>query len=72
MRRELLLGLLTDHQPFDEEEERHLEQTLHFVRTYPDCFERTLSVGHLTGAAWIVYSRRRFRAPGRGGCGSGR
>ncbi len=25
-----------------------------FVRENPDCFERTLAIGHITGSAWIV------------------
>lgn len=25
-----------------------------FVRSHEDCFERTLSIGHVTGSAWIV------------------
>ena len=54
MHREPLLRLLAAHRPFDLEEQRHLEQILHFVQTYPDCFERTLTVGHLTGSAWII------------------
>ena len=54
MRREPLLRLLAAHHPFDQEEQRHLEQTLRFIRTYPDCFERALTIGHLTGSAWII------------------
>ena len=25
-----------------------------FVETHPDCFERSLQIGHITGSAWIV------------------
>ena len=25
-----------------------------FVENYPDCFERSLQIGHVTGSAWIV------------------
>jgi 8-oxo-dGTP pyrophosphatase MutT (NUDIX family) len=28
-----------------------------FVRTYSNCFERSLTVGHVTGSAWIVDER---------------
>lgn len=31
-----------------------LRETIAFVNTHPDCFERTLLVGHITGSAWIV------------------
>ena len=27
---------------------------IHFVDKHPDCFERSLSLGHVTGSAWIV------------------
>ena len=25
-----------------------------FISTYPDCFSRTLKIGHVTGSAWVV------------------
>ena len=25
-----------------------------FVSAYPNCFERSLSIGHITGSAWLV------------------
>ena len=31
-----------------------LERFTRFIEDHDDCFERSLSVGHLTGAAWIV------------------
>ncbi|WP_138992147.1 NUDIX hydrolase [Larkinella sp. C7] len=54
MHRQPLLTLLQRHQPFDEDESTMLEQIIHFVRNHPDCFERHLSIGHVTGSAWIV------------------
>lgn len=54
MHRQPLLKLLHRHQPFDEDESTMLEQIIHFVRNHPDCFERHLSIGHVTGSAWIV------------------
>ncbi len=35
-----------------------LKQTIQFVKQYPDCFERSLSVGHITGSAWIIDQER--------------
>ena len=32
---------------------------IEFVRTHRDCFERTLQVGHVTGAAWVLDKARR-------------
>lgn len=54
MHRNALLHLLRAHPPFDDAETRHLDRFLHFVQTHPDCFERTLAVGHVTGSAWIT------------------
>ena len=31
-----------------------LEAMKVFVREYPNCFDRSLAVGHVTGSAWIV------------------
>ncbi|MGM9509972.1 NUDIX hydrolase [Larkinella sp. GY13] len=54
-----MLTLLQCHQPFDEDESTMLEQTIQFVRNHPDCFERHLTIGHVTGSAWIVSPDRR-------------
>lgn len=35
-----------------------LHRIIGFVAEYPDCFERTLTVGHITGSAWIVDRER--------------
>tara|TARA_R110002072_G_scaffold29983_1_gene94004 strand:+ start:112 stop:591 length:480 start_codon:yes stop_codon:yes gene_type:complete len=32
---------------------------IEFVEQYPECAERSLAVGHLTGSAWIVDGARR-------------
>ncbi len=32
--------------------------TIAFVDQQPDCFERSLTMGHITGSAWIVSSDR--------------
>lgn len=31
-----------------------LKEIITFVEQHPDCFERTLLIGHITGSAWIV------------------
>jgi 8-oxo-dGTP pyrophosphatase MutT (NUDIX family) len=54
MHRNALLRLLRDHHPFDATETAHHARFLEFVQTHPDCFERTLAVGHVTGSAWIT------------------
>ncbi len=35
-----------------------LARVLEFVREHPDCFERSLAAGHVTGSAWIVDAAR--------------
>jgi len=52
--RDALISQLTNHQPLDAEEARMTAQTLSFVEAHPDCFERSLLIGHVTGSAWIV------------------
>ncbi|GAB3336412.1 NUDIX hydrolase [Larkinella ripae] len=59
MHRQALLDLLECHQPVDETEQNMLAQTIHFVKNHPDCFERQLKIGHVTGSAWIVSPDRR-------------
>ncbi|GAB3936262.1 NUDIX hydrolase [Larkinella terrae] len=54
MHRQPLISLLLNHHPADEEERQMLEQTIQFVNHHPDCFERSLLIGHVTGSAWIV------------------
>jgi len=54
MPHEALLTLLNNHVPRDEFEWDMWLRTIEFVETHPDCFERTLLVGHVTASAWIV------------------
>ncbi|MFN8349448.1 MAG: NUDIX hydrolase [Spirosomataceae bacterium] len=54
MQRSSLLNLLQAHLPFDEQEQRMWLETIRFVEQNPDCFERWLTAGHITGSAWIV------------------
>jgi 8-oxo-dGTP pyrophosphatase MutT (NUDIX family) len=54
MHREDLLHKLQRYEPSewaDAEARRRMEA---FVRAHPDCFERSLTCGHLTGAAWLL------------------
>jgi 8-oxo-dGTP pyrophosphatase MutT (NUDIX family) len=54
MHREPLLRLLAAHRPLGRTEQGHLDKTLNFVRAHPNCFQRGLGIGHITGSAWIV------------------
>lgn len=54
MHRDPLLVLLQKHSPADALEQSMTQATLAFVRTYPNCFDRALLIGHVTGSAWVV------------------
>jgi 8-oxo-dGTP pyrophosphatase MutT (NUDIX family) len=60
MHRNPLLQLLANHQPFNQEEAQFKQQMIEFVNQNPDCFERSLLIGHITGSAWIVDKSRQF------------
>lgn len=60
MRRNSLLHLLQTHRPFDDEEHSMWLETINFIHQNPDCFERWLSIGHITGSAWIVDNAREY------------
>ncbi|MCF3652229.1 NUDIX hydrolase [Synoicihabitans lomoniglobus] len=57
---ETVLALLREHadRATDAHEAAMLTATLAFVAAEPDCAERSLAVGHLTGSAWIVDATR--------------
>jgi 8-oxo-dGTP pyrophosphatase MutT (NUDIX family) len=54
--RDDVLALLRAHaqQPLDPHEAAMTAEMLRFVAAEPDCAERSLAFGHLTGSAWIV------------------
>lgn len=54
MHRNQLLNLLENHLAFDEIESTFLTKITAFVQQNPDCFERSLLIGHVTASAWIV------------------
>lgn len=58
MHRQHLLSLLQQHldnpATTDPSERAMTEATQQFVQQHPDCFERTLLVGHVTGSACVV------------------
>jgi len=62
MHRRPLLDLLGRHAEsalLAEEEKPSLGRLIAFVSEYPDCFERSLLVGHVTGSAWVVDQEER-------------
>lgn len=60
MHRNPLLQLLSNHKPFNQEETQFKQQMIEFINQNPDCFERSLLTGHITGSAWIVDKSRQF------------
>lgn len=59
MHREPLLVLLQKYNPVDALEQAMTQATIEFVQAYPNCFDRSLLIGHITGSAWIVSPDRR-------------
>ena len=60
MHRNPLLQRLANHKPFNHEETQFKQQMIEFINQNPDCFERSLLTGHITGSAWIVDKTRQF------------
>ncbi|TPW14458.1 MAG: NUDIX hydrolase [Halothiobacillaceae bacterium] len=58
MHRHLLQAKLKQYQPADANERQMLAQISAFVAEQPNCFERTLTPGHITGSAWIINLER--------------
>jgi 8-oxo-dGTP pyrophosphatase MutT (NUDIX family) len=56
--RNALIAQLGLYRPADPHEERMRARILNFVQQYPDCFRRTLRVGHVTGSAWVINRER--------------
>lgn len=58
--RDPVLALLHRHAtlPLDDHEAAMAAKMIEFVESHPDCAERSLAVGHLTGSAWIVDASR--------------
>lgn len=56
MHRQPLLDLLNQYLGEHHGEEDRTRQFIDFVESNPDCFERSLEKGHITGSAWIIDS----------------
>lgn len=54
MHRAPLLRLLAEYAARHPDEGEMTARYRDFVSAHPDCFERSLAVGHVTGAAWIL------------------
>jgi 8-oxo-dGTP pyrophosphatase MutT (NUDIX family) len=54
MNRREMLALLQAYVPADANEQRMLARMIQFAATHEDCCERSLTVGHMTGSAWVI------------------
>ena len=54
MHRNPLIKLLRDYLVAHKQEQDKTNRFLQFVYSQPNCFERCLQIGHITGSAWLV------------------
>jgi 8-oxo-dGTP pyrophosphatase MutT (NUDIX family) len=54
MHRKPLLFQLENYLNLYPDESAMIERYVSFVRSHENCFERALSIGHVTGSAWVV------------------
>ena len=54
MSRASLLAELATYQPRDARERTMTDDLIAFVSAHPECFERSLAVGHVTASAWVT------------------
>jgi 8-oxo-dGTP pyrophosphatase MutT (NUDIX family) len=54
LKRNLLLQLLDNYYPTYPEEIVFKQQMIEFIQEHADCFERSLTIGHITASAWLV------------------
>lgn len=54
MHRQPLLEQLAAYRSQHPDEDAVTQRFMAFVSSEPDCFERSLAIGHITGSAWIV------------------
>ncbi len=54
MHRSSLVTLLHNYFPEASEEIESKQKMIAFIQENPDCFERTLEYGHITGSAWLL------------------
>lgn len=57
MHRNDLLTALLEYKIRHPDEADVVARFIDFVESHPDCFERSLSIGHVTGSAWVVNAR---------------
>lgn len=58
MHRTKIKELLSTYKQIFDEDTVILSRFKEFVESYKACFERTLSIGHITGSAWVIDKER--------------
>ncbi|MCB1645037.1 MAG: NUDIX hydrolase [Pseudomonadales bacterium] len=56
--RSTILSLFDDYEARFPDESTTVERIRRFVENHPDCFERSLKTGHITGSAWVLDRQR--------------
>lgn len=54
MKRSNLKVLLKNYKPTDPDEIIFKSEMLSFIEKHPDCFERSLEIGHITASCWLL------------------
>jgi 8-oxo-dGTP pyrophosphatase MutT (NUDIX family) len=54
MYRNNLKNLLQNYHPSDPQEKIFKQRMLDFLDQYPNCFERSLEIGHFTASCWLL------------------
>lgn len=54
MKRNSLLHLLKEYHPVAQEEIKCKDRMIEFIKKNPNCFDRSLKEGHITGSAWLL------------------
>ena len=50
----ILLNLLDNYHPANVAEQEYKKIIIEFLNQYPNAFERSLEIGHITASAWLV------------------
>lgn len=54
MHRNSLLEKLRAYFPSDTREQEFKVRMIEFIQEHPDCFERSLAIGHITASSWLL------------------
>lgn len=54
MKRKEIIHLLEKYSPTESEEVNFKEKMICFIKKHPECFERTLEIGHMTASSWLL------------------